>query len=229
MGFIETKKISLDPRTKLLLILLGNILLFSYGDQIYLFISTFYGILLMVLLGKFKDAFNFSLSCLFIYLLTYLFSFGPKELYSLWEIIVLPIVLFLPVVALGFLLFTTTGISEMISALQKMYFPNFIITPLVIMFRFFPTLKEELGAISDAMKLKGLKKNPLKVLEYIYVPILFNSIRISEDLNISGLTRGLGLYNSSTHIAKIKFGVLDLFSILFFIILILLRKQIIVL
>ena len=97
------------------------------------------------------------------------------------------------------------------------------------MFRFFPTLKLELYAIRDAMKLKGIRKNPIKLLEYVYAPLLFNAIKIGEELNVSGVTRGLGLYKTSTQIATIRFGFLDFIVILMMIALILLRREVIVL
>ena len=223
------KKINLDPRTKLLLIILGNLLLFSYGDSIYLHIATCFGILLTMLLGKVKSALKMGAFCISMYALTYLISFCPKEINSLWGMTILPIIIFMPLYALAFLLFTTTEISEIITAFQKMKMPSVIITPLIVMFRFFPTLKIELHAIRDAMKLKGIRKNPMKVLEYVYAPLLFNAVKISDDLHISGETRGLGLHKKSTQTATIHFGLLDIFSIVLMIALILLRREVLVL
>ena len=226
MEFRTKSKINLDPRTKILLILLGNLLMFSYGDAIYLHIGTAFAILLMCICGKVKSAVNFIVFCLTIYGLTYLLSFAPKEIASLWSIAILSIIIFMPLYALAFLLFTTTSISEIITALQKMKIPAVIITPLIIMFRFFPTIKQELYAIRNAMKLKGIRKNPMKLLEYVYVPLLFNCVKIGEDLNISGVTRGLGLYKSSTQTASIKFTILDFIAIAVMIMLICLRRGI---
>ena len=223
------KKITLDPRTKLLLLILCNVLLFSYGNQIYLHIATIFALLLMVVLGKGKQALKMAVFYVLLFALTYLISFTPKAITSIWGMTILPIILFLPLFAFAFLLFSTTEISEIITALQKMKFPSVIITPLIVMFRFFPTLRLELHAIRDAMKLKGVRKNPVKILENIYVPILFNCVKIGEELNISGLTRGLGLHKSSTQTVKLKFNLLDLFTVVAMVVLILLRKEIIVL
>ena len=137
--------------------------------------------------------------------------------------------MFMPLFAFAFLLFSTTEVSEVTTALQKMKVPSVVLTPLIIMFRFFPTLRLELQAIRDAMKLKGVRKNPMKIIENIYVPILFNCVKIGEELNVSGLTRGLGLHKTSTQTATIKFGFLDLISVLFICVLILCRKEIITL
>ena len=74
------------------------------------------------------------------------------------------------------------------------------------------------------MKLKGIRKNPIKLLEYVYAPLLFNCVKISDELNISGVTRGLGLYKTSTQTVNVKFSLLDLLVIIVMLILILLRK-----
>ena len=229
MEIRSDKRFKLDPRTKILMILIGNVLLFSYGDNIYLHIATAYALFLVILLGKAKQAIKMALICIALYATTYLMGFMPKAINSLWGMMILPIIIFMPLFALGLLLFITTEISEIITALQKMKFPAVIITPLIVMFRFFPTLRLELQSVRDAMKLKGVRKNPVKILEHVYVPILFNCVKIGEDLNISGLTRGLGLHNTTTQTVKIKIGLLDVLSIIIMIALVLFRRGIIVL
>ena len=229
MKLRDEQRITLDPRTKILLLLLGNVLMFSYGDVIYLHILTVLAILLTALLGKVKAALQMATFFVVMYSMTYIMKFAPEQINLIWGMLVLPIIIFTPLYALALLLFTTTQISEIITALQKLKCPSFIIIPLIVMFRFFPTLRLELHSIRDAMKLKGIKKNPVKLLEYVYAPLLFNCIKISDELNISGATRGLGLYKTSTQTAKIKFGILDAVSTIIVILLILLRKGVIVL
>ena len=218
----------LDPRTKVILIILGNILLFSYGQTIYLYIATAFALILMMLLGQSKKAIKLGIFFSLLYLFTYLMTFSPKEIHGLWSMLILPIIIFIPLYALAILFFTTTQINEIIVALQRMHLSSKLITPLIVMFRFFPTLKIELKAIYDAMKLKGMKKNPVKVIEYVYAPLLFNCVKISEDLHISGVTRGLGLNQSTTPMVNIKFRLFDLFVIIVMIILILLRREVII-
>ena len=222
-------KYNLDPRTKLILIVLANVLMFSYGPSIYLHALTILAILLTMICGKAKEGIQFSLFCIVFYAINYLMSFAPPTINMIWGSTMLSVMLFMPLYAIAFLAFTTTDISELITAFQKMKIPNVIITPLIVMFRFFPTLFLELKAIRDAMKLKGIKKNPIKLLEYVYAPVLFNSVRLSEELNISGSTRGLGLYKTATQTTTIKFGLLDFIAIAIVVCLILLRRGIIVL
>lgn len=224
---IMKMNLNLDPRTKVLLILLCNILLFSYGDTIYLHLATTFAILLMIFAKKYDGAIKMSICYIGMYSISYLFSFTPKNIYDIWNIIMLPLIIFMPLYALSYLFFKTTEINEIITALQRLKANNSIIIPIIIMFRFVPTLRLELNGIKDAMKLKGINKNPIKLLENIYVPILFNAVKIGEDLNIAGQTRGLGLYKNSTETVNLKFSIYDLFVILVMIVLILLRRGVI--
>ena len=152
MNIREQKKFTLDPRTKLLLIVLGNILMYSFGDNLYLYLLTIFALLITMLLGKIKAAFQMGGCFILLYVSTYLVQFAPKWFSSFWGMAVLPFILFMPLFALAFLLFATTEISEMITALQKMKIPQNITTPLIVMFRFFPTIRIELKGIRDAMK-----------------------------------------------------------------------------
>ena len=227
---LKTKhRFNLDPRTKIILLLLGNVLMFSYGPTWYLHAFTVLSLILTFLCGKGKVAFKIALFYIAIYTISYFMEFAPKTINMIWGATLLSVIIFMPLYAIAFLLFVTTEISELIASFQKMKIPSVIITPLIVMFRFFPTLALELNSIRDAMKLKGIKKNPIKILEYVYAPILFNSVRVSDELNISGLTRGLGLYKTSTPTVVVKFSLLDLVSILIAIFLILGRRGIIVL
>ena len=225
MNLRTKNKINLDPRTKVLLLFLGNVLMFSIGKAIYLHITTILAIVLTIVLGKLKPALKMLCFYISAYGITYLINFLPETISSIWGMIILPFVIFMPLYAIAFMLFTTTQVNEVITALQKLKIPAAIITPLIVMFRFFPTLKQELFAIRDAMKLKGVRKNPIKLVEHVYVPLLFNCVKIGEDLNISGLTRGLGLNKSTTQTVKIKFGIFDLIVILIMSLLIVLRKM----
>ena len=222
-------KYNLDPRTKILLIILANILMFSYGPSIYLHALTIFGILLTAICGKAKEAFQFFLFYIGLYTLNYLMNFTPATINMIWGSTMLTVILFMPLYSIAYLAFTTTDISELVTAFQKLKIPNVIITPLIVMFRFFPTLFLELKAIRDAMRLKGIEKNPIKLLEYVYAPVLFNSVRLSEELNISGAARGLGLYKTATQTCTLKFGLLDLIAVVIVVALILLSRGIIVL
>lgn len=219
----------MNPITKILSILLINILLFSYGNSIYLAIASWYAILLIFLLGRHGMACKVGFAYLLFTSIHYFISFTPYAVISTWGLLMYPILLFMPLYLYAILAFTTTHISELQAALQRLRIPNKIILIFLVIFRFLPSLHSELKNIKAAMKLKGMKKNPIKIVEHIYVPLLFYSIKIGDELSASAYTRGMGLHEQATPLQKSRFGWLDTVSLCIFLILIGMRRGIVAL
>lgn len=122
----------------------------------------------------------------------------------------------LPGFIMGYYLVSTTTVSEFVAAMERMHIPQKIIIPVSVVFRFFPTVKEEYAAIQDAMKIRGIAtfRSPMKMLEYRIVPLMVSIAKIGEELSAAALTRGLGAPQKRTNICKIGFGLLDVFFFL---------------
>ena len=108
----------------------------------------------------------------------------------------------LPSVAIAAYAVKTTTVSELISGMERIHMPQEVTIPLTVMFRFFPTVFQESEAISDAMKMRGIKlggKKPSKILE----------------LSAAAITRGLGAPIKRTNICQLKFNFADVVLILF--------------
>ena len=110
----------------------------------------------------------------------------------------------LPGFIMGYYLVSTTTVSEFVAAMERMRVPEKIVIPVSVVFRFFPTVKEEYASIRDAMKM----------LEYRVVPLMMSIAKIGEELSAAALTRGLGAPQKRTNICKIGFGPLDIFFFL---------------
>lgn len=107
---------------------------------------------------------------------------------------------------MGWYVVKSTSVSEFITAMERMHFPNVVTIPMSVMFRYFPTLKEEYSSIHDAMKMREIGqsiKNPFTYVEYILVPIMMSTVQIANDLSAASLTKGLGVKRGRTHICKI--------------------------
>ena len=122
---------------------------------------------------------------------------------------------FLPGGMLGVYFFCSTRVNEFVAAMERMHVPQGIIIPAAVMFRFFPTVKEEAAGISDAMRMRKLGfshflTRPVEILEYRLVPLMISVVNIGEDLSASALTRCLGMYKERTNISRCGFGVIDL-------------------
>ncbi|WP_166240182.1 energy-coupling factor transporter transmembrane component T [Paenibacillus turpanensis] len=119
---------------------------------------------------------------------------------------------FIPVLVMGYYVVSTTKISELVAALERLGLPRQIIIPFSVMLRFFPTVAEEMAAIQDAMRMRGIRlggQNTSAMLEYRIVPMLICCAKIGEELSAAALTRGLGKPVRRTNICRIGFSALD--------------------
>lgn len=118
---------------------------------------------------------------------------------------------------MGWYFVSSTSVSEFITAMKKMHFPDVVTIPMSVMFRYFPTLKEEYLSIHDAMKMREIGqgvKNPFQYVEYVLVPIMMSTVQIANDLSAASLTKGLGVNNGRTHICRISMKAYDWLLIL---------------
>lgn len=212
------KHLKLDPRTKLFLMLIINIIMLNGGTmgEVYVkpILATVPFILLLTgreikaallygtiyLVGWFAEAFLFFSTAGIANILIVMFSGLATR--------------FMPCVIMGYYLISTTLVSEFVAAMERMHVTKKIIIPLSVMFRFFPTVAEESHAISDAMYMRGvgvrsLSDNPIALLEYRLVPLLMSVVKIGDELSAAALTRGLGSPVKRTNICKIGFGIWD--------------------
>jgi len=117
----------------------------------------------------------------------------------------------LPSIIAGAYAFKTTTVNEWIAAFKKIHMPNWLLIPLAIMARFFPTIREDYQHIRKAMAFRGigtnfwdLVKHPLQTLEFILIPLLMNATQVAEDLTVSALTKGLSLPGEHTSIVRLQ-------------------------
>jgi energy-coupling factor transport system permease protein len=120
---------------------------------------------------------------------------------------------FMPGLMVGYYLVTTTTVSEFMAAMRRMRVTEKLVIPLSVMFRFFPTVREEYISIGDAMRMRGVSivgSKPLQMLEYRVVPMMMCSLKIGEELSVAALTRGLGAKAERTNICEIGFRAQDI-------------------
>ena len=113
----------------------------------------------------------------------------------------------LPSVAIAAYAVKTTTVSELISGMERIHMPKEVTIPLTVMFRFFPTVFQESEAISDAMKMRGIKlggKKSSKILEYKLIPMITCSVKIGEELSAAAITRGSVLLSNAQTFASLN-------------------------
>lgn len=208
----------LDPRTKIIMLLL-SILFLSLGLEIkYEIIITLIYILPFFLTGKYRGGITFltiySLQLVMaIYLLPHVDN--PLILYSL-TFIASGLRRMMPSIIAGAYALSTTTIGEWVATLKKWKFPNSIVITIAVIARFFPTIREDYRQIRNAMAFRGigrgfisLIKSPLQSLEFIIIPLLMNASQVAQDLTISALTKGLALKGKHTSIVSLDFTFFD--------------------
>ena len=90
----------------------------------------------------------------------------------------------------------TTPPGELSAFLSRAHFPSAAIIGLLVIFRFFPTVKTELRNVSCSMqnrRLTGISqvlRHPLITCEYVLVPLLLRCIQLADDLSASAVARG---------------------------------------
>lgn len=207
---------NLDPRTKIIIL---AILSFMVFNDVSLYIS---GILVLI-----------PFICLFftnhkkaslIYIIAYIFA-KYIQIYILptaTGFVAILLITFsytvsrmLPIFMMGYYTITTTKVSEFISSMQKSNIPRDIIIPVSVVFRYIPSVFEEIKSITNAMKMRGFGltakslKNPLKMIEFYMIPILISAVKTADELSAASLTRGLSNPEPRTHFIEVKLTKLD--------------------
>ena len=207
---------NLDPRTKIIIL---AILSFMVFNDVSLYVS---GILVLI-----------PFICLFfsnheksavIYILVYVLA-KYIQIYILptaTGLVAIMLITFsytasrmLPILMMGYYTITTTKVSEFISSMEKSNIPKNIIIPVSVVFRYIPSVFEEIKSITDAMKMRGFGlnikslKNPLKLIEFYMIPILISAVKTADELSAASLTRGLSNPKPRTHLLDVKLTIWD--------------------
>ncbi|MDO5823416.1 energy-coupling factor transporter transmembrane component T [Methanobrevibacter sp.] len=207
---------NLDPRTKILILVILSFMVFN---DVSLYVS---GILVLIpficlfftnhkkasliyiaayILAKYVQIYILPVATGFLAILLITFSYTVSRM--------------LPIIMMGYYTITTTKVSEFISSMEKSSIPRDIIIPVSVVFRYVPSVFEEIKSITNAMKMRGFGlsvkslKNPLKLIEFYMVPILISAIKTADELSAASLTRGLSNPEHRTHLFEVKLTKLD--------------------
>ncbi|MDR0500613.1 MAG: energy-coupling factor transporter transmembrane protein EcfT [Coriobacteriales bacterium] len=212
----------LDPRTKLLMLVVISVVLTTGGyGQMMTLARPLLAVMPIVLLAC-SRRYSAAVICSLTFALAYFAEiFLLQFVGGLLNFILLAcvgiLVRFMPCIVMAYFLVSTTTVSDFMAAMRKMHVSEKIAIPLSVMFRFFPTVRDEYAAIGDAMRMRGISfagGKPLKMLEYRVVPMMMCSLKIGEELSCAALTRGLGAPIKRTNINNIGFHAQDYVSIL---------------
>lgn len=109
-----------------------------------------------------------------------------------------------------------TSPGELMAVMKKMKIHRNIALPLIFMMRFFPVVKSEFLDIIDSLKLRGFisLKKPFVTMEYLFVPMMFSSSKIAEELAAAAEVRGISENGKHTSRREIKFKKADFIAVI---------------
>ena len=104
----------------------------------------------------------------------------------------------------------TSDVGSIISSMDKIKLPHGISIPIAVIFRFFPSFREESHNIKLAMKIRGITlKNPISYIEYVMVPLLVISSNISDDIAKAAETKCIENPVKKTRYISVKMKIVD--------------------
>lgn len=211
-------KFRMDPRAKLYLLLLANLMLFFHVGTGAEAVAVSLFLLLFFLSGRIRSGIRlavlyFGLLAIDLWAVPHA---GKGILMNFLSLISVGVRMMLPCIITGAYAFTTTTVGELTCALRRMHVPESVIIPCAVVVRFFPTVKEDYRQIRAAMALRGIAKgkaallrHPAESLEYILMPLLMNGNNVAQDLSVAALTKGIGLPGTHTCMVELKLTVWD--------------------
>lgn len=201
-------RLQLDPRSKIFLLFVSNILLFFSGSSK---LTASYTVLLSVLLlfsGCLKSVLLFfvigaGLSGINRFLL----PIAPEALIFLFSIFVNYTLKMLPGMMSGALLIMTTSLHEIVLAMRKWTLPQSLIITLSVTIRYFPAIFEEIRHIRDSMKLRAIPLS--RKIEGFVISLMMAASTAVEELSAAAVTRGIENPAKKTSISQLRFAAAD--------------------
>lgn len=217
-----------DLRTKLILLIGANILIFLGFDWIYQSLITLFFLVIIISDGYKKSAIRYILFFVIsVVLEKSLAYFNMNFLLNLILFILAIGRKFLPCIIVGKWILNSTSVSSAVATLQKLKLPKDSLIMISVIFRCLPTIKDEWSHINMAMKTRGINFNLINltrratlIMEYFFVPLFVSVIEIGDELSQSAIIRGLDAPVKKTSRHLIKFRKNDI-GVLFLMILIL--------
>ena len=111
----------------------------------------------------------------------------------------------LPVLSVGLLIIATTEVSEFLAVAAKLRVPRAVTVPLSVVFRYFPTLRQECSDVRDAMRMRGITLS----FEHVVVPVMMSAVNVSDELSAAALCRGINRPGKHTCLRDARMSFVD--------------------
>lgn len=214
-------KKKIDPRIQFLLLIVQSILVF-FAQMDQLILLNVFALCYLVYAGLFRTAIKIGVVMaatlgFYDYLLI-----TDQQWIKFLGLLCFLILRFGPIITMARVL-QEVPTGRLMAALQLLKLPKNLILTVVVTLRFFPIIKLENDTIQMSARLRGLSysqpKNwlrPLRAFEYTFVPLMMRTMKITDELTASAMTKGIDCPGKRTSIYQTGFTVRDLVLVLFF-------------
>lgn len=198
--------VRIDLRAKAVALIAMNAVLYlstSLAVEVYLMS---FAIALSVLCGRFVSAARFAAA--FAILVAVELAVVPVFGGFLGGLVMFVAVLvrkILPVLSVGLLIIATTEVSEFLAVAAKLRVPRAVTVPLSVVFRYFPTLRQECSDVRDAMRMRGINLS----FEHVVVPVMMSAVNVSDELSAAALCRGINRPGKHTCLRDARMSFVD--------------------
>lgn len=201
-------RISFDPRTKILLLILANLMIFLGASEHLNLIYMAAMAILLLLAGCYRSVFRFLIVLLVLVTMnTYIFPIAPRMITMLFSISVNYTYKMLPCLMAGVFLIRTTSLHDIVLVMRKCRLPQQLIIPIAVTIRYFPAIVEEIRHIRNAMRLRAV---PIASrVECFVVPFMMAASTTVEELSAAAVTRGIENPAEKTSMVQLQFGICD--------------------
>ena len=107
----------------------------------------------------------------------------------------------------------TTRVQNILQSLQSLRLPFCIYLPAAVMIRFIPTFANDVKQVWESLKIRGWHLNPLTctihpvmTTRLLFAPMLFRSLKTSDELGIAAELKGLGSGRVMQQYREVKWG-----------------------
>ncbi len=205
---------ALDPRCKMaLLILIGCVSYFLNGEVASLILVVTLALFIAIGNGAKWAAKMLVFYIIVAYLNALLRYVSIPVLSVVMSVFGVTILKLVPIAMMGIWTLHTTHMDDLMVSLQRLWLPQSVTIPLVVMFRYIPTLRIEYRMIRNTMDIRGISDtlwkriiHPFATVEYILIPLLMRCLKVTDELAASGTTRGLELEEKRYALNHVRFS-----------------------
>ena len=177
---METEQRIFDPRAGLWLLIGANVI--AFRPHTFWLELALIGLLLALMLvhRRFAMAIKWAVGyCALVVFQQFILPVSPMIIATSFTIFATYTRRMFPCLMTGALMLTCTPLRYLIVALRQLHIPQKLIVAISVTLRYFPAIREEVGYIRDAMKLRNIRG--LDRLECTVMPLMVSATETAEE------------------------------------------------